>query len=292
MIGFFVAESFGSMEDREMGQVTIAMRNGRRIVFEIDFGLEGPAYFVFGVRKSGSTLLNRVAAALSELNRRMFVNVGDAFFQQNVLPIDWQFDPALPEILHPGNVYGGFRDMPFPLLSSTLFERSPKVLIVRDPRDALVSEYFSNAYSHPIPDQTLESSDTKALMERHRQQALKSGPDIYVLEQARDMARTITEFAAVAKASTTMLVKYEDYIFNKRQLICNIAQHFGWTIDEDSIVKILQWADIRPEKEDPRAFIRKVTPGDHREKLQPATIVRLNTLLLRAMRLLDYPIDR
>jgi hypothetical protein len=275
-----------------MGQVTIAMRNGRRIAFEVDFGLEGPAYFVFGVRKSGSTLLNRIAAELSRLNRRRFIDVGGTFFRQNVLAIDWQFDPALPEILYRGNVYGGFRDMPFSLLSNKLFENSPKVLIVRDPRDALVSEYFSNAYSHPLPEQTAESSDTKALMERHRQQALQSGPDTYVLEQARDMARTITEFAAVAKASTTMLVKYEEYVFNKRQLIWNIAQHFGWTVDEDSIVNILQWADIRPETEDPRAFIRKVTPGDHREKLQPATIVRLNTVLLRTMRLLDYPTDR
>jgi hypothetical protein len=273
-----------------MGQVTIALRNGRSIAFEVELGLEGPAYFVFGVRKSGSTLLNRLASELSRLNRRRFVNVGDAFFQQNVLAIDWQFDPALTEILYRGNVYGGFRDMPFSLLSNKLFENSPKILIVRDPRDALVSEYFSNAYSHPLPEQTAESSDTKVLMEQHRQQALKNGPDVYVLEQAREMARTITEFAAVAKASTTMFVKYEEYVFNKRQLICNIAQHFGWTIDEDSIVNILQWADIRPETEDPRAFIRKVTPGDHREKLQPATIVRLNTLLLRAMRLLDYPI--
>jgi hypothetical protein len=274
-----------------MGQVTIAMRNGRRIAFEVDLGLEGPAYFVFGVRKSGSTLLNRIASALCRLNGRMFVNVGDAFFRQNMLTIDWQFDPALPQLLHAGNVYGGFRDMPFSLLSHKLFESSPKILIVRDPRDALVSEYFSNAYSHPIPEQTAESSDTQALMERHRQQALKNGPDVYVLEQAREMARTITEFAAVAKASTTMLVKYEDYIFNKRQLICKIAQHFGWTVDESSIVDILQWADVRPGTEDPRAFIRKVTPGDHREKLKPATIASLNGQLLRVMRLLDYPID-
>jgi len=274
-----------------MGQVTIGLRNGRRAVFEVDLGLDGPAYIVLGVRKSGSTLLNRLAAELARINHRKFIDIGDSFFRQNVLAIDWQFDPVLPEILHPGNVYGGFRDMPFTLLSSRLFECSPKVLIVRDPRDALVSEYFSNAYSHPIPEQTAESSDTKVLMERHRREALKNGPDGYVLERAGEMARTITEFAAIAKASTTLLLKYEDYIFNKRQLICKIAQHFGWTVDESATVDMLRWADIRPETEDPRAFIRKVTPGDHREKLQPATIVRLNTVLLRAMRLLDYPTD-
>lgn len=273
-----------------MGQVTIGLRNGRSISFDVDLGLEGPAYFVFGVRKSGSTLLNRIAGELARLNRRRFIDVGDTLFRQNVLAVDWQFDPALLEIVHPGNVYGGFRDMPFGLLSSKLFESSPKVLIVRDPRDALVSEYFSNAYSHPIPQRTADSSDTKVLMERHRQQALKNGPDASVLEQARDMARTIIEFGAIAKSSTTMLFKYEDCIFHKRKLIRDVAQQFGWIVDETSIVEMLKWADVRPQTEDPTAFIRKVTPGDHREKLRPATIASLNVMLVRAMRLLDYPV--
>ncbi len=271
-----------------MEQVTIGLRSGRRVAFEVDRDLDGPAYFVFGVRKSGSTLLNAVTAEMARLNGRRFVNVGDIFFHQNVQPIDWQYDPALPEILHPGNVYGGFRDMPFALLSSELFERSPKLLIVRDPRDALVSEYFSNAYSHPIPEPTGESSDMTAMMERQRQNALKNGPDSYVIDSAREMVRTIVEFGAIAKSSKTMVLKYEDYIFNKRELIGSIARQFGWTVDESMIANILHWADVRPATEDPQAFIRKVTPGDHREKLRPATIAGLNRMLRAAMRLLDY----
>jgi hypothetical protein len=271
-----------------MGQVTISLRNGRHISFDVDFGLEGTAYFVFGVRKSGSSLLNTIARELARLNRHNFVNVGDRFFRQNVLIKDWLFDPALQEVLHPANVYGGFRNMPVAFSNIPLFERSPKVLIIRDPRDALVSEYFSNLYSHPIPEQTAESSDTKALMEGQRQEALKNDIDTYVVERAEKMARTIFEFAGIAKTSTTLLLKYEDYIFNKRQLISKLVEHFGWSVEEKSIVNILRWADIRPETENPRAFIRKVTPGDHREKLQLATIAKLNLILRPAMRLLDY----
>jgi hypothetical protein len=291
MIGFFVAESLDSWGVRRMDQVTISLRNGRQIPFEVDIGLEGPAYFVFGVRKSGSTLLNAVAAEMARLNGRNFVNVGDIFFRQNVCAIDWQYDPALQEIVHPVNVYGGFRDMPFALLDSKLFECSPKLLIIRDPRDALVSEYFSNAYSHPIPEPTAESSSMTDLMERQRREALKNGPDIYVINRARELVRTIMEFGAIAKSSTTKVLKYEDYIFNKRELIGVIARHFGWTVDESSIANILGWADVRPATENPQAFIRKVTPGDHREKLRPATIADLNRILRSPMRLFDYPID-
>ena len=52
----------------------------------------------------------------------------------------------------PGRVYGGFRSMPLVFAQSELYRRSRKILLVRDPRDALVSEYFSLAYSHGLPE--------------------------------------------------------------------------------------------------------------------------------------------
>jgi len=272
----------------QMQKVTIALKNGRHVTFDVDLGLEGPAFFVFGIRKSGSTLLNIIAAEMCRSNGRMFVNVGDKFFQGNVLAVDWQTDRALHALLHPGNTYGGFRNMPLAMLKNPLFESSPKVLIVRDPRDALVSEYFSDAYSHPIPSASSDSSDTATLMERHRQRALREGIDGYVLERAQSMVRTILEFRDVVNDPTTKVLKYEDYVFNKRELINVMAQHFSWSADENSIAAILNRVDIRPAKEDPQAFVRRVTPGDHREKLQPSTIATLDVVLLGAMRLMGY----
>src|SRR5215471_2383819 len=266
-----------------MGEVAIELRNGRNVSFEVDLGLEGPAYFVFGVRKSGSTLLNLIATALARLNGRRIVAVGDTFFNHNVPAIDWQYDPALAEIIHPGNIYVGCRDMPFALLGAPLFDQSPKILIVRDPRDALVSEFFSNAYSHTIPRPTGESSAVTDVLERERNNALTTGIDAYVVQRSQEMVRTILEFGAIVKSSTTKLVKYEDYIFKKRDLVELVANHFGWKVDENAMADILRRFDVRPTAEDPRAFVRKVTPGDHREKLQPATIMKLNAFVRRAM---------
>jgi hypothetical protein len=272
-----------------MEQVKVGLRNGRSVPFEVEFGLEGPAYFVFGVRKSGSTLLNLITTSLARLNDRRIVAVGDTFFNHNVPAIDWQYDPALPAIIHPGNVYVGCRDMPFALLGTPLFDQSPKVLIVRDPRDALVSEFFSNAYSHTIPKPSGESSAVTDVLERERNSALTTGIDAYVLQRSQEMVRTILEFGAIAKSPTTKLVKYENYIFKKRDLVELVAHQFGWTVDESAMVDILRQFDVRPAAEDPHAFIRKVTPGDHREKLQSSTVAKLNTFVRRAMRLLDYP---
>jgi hypothetical protein len=272
-----------------MEQAMITLENGRSVAFDVDLGLKGPAYFVLGVRKSGSTWLNAIAVEMSQVNRCRFIPVGDHLFFHNVAAIDWQYDSALQGILHPGNVYGGFRDMPFGFLGHPIFDNGLKILMVRDPRDALVSEYFSNAYSHPIPEATAKTADVTAVMTRLREKALKDGIDVYVIDRARELVKTIVEFGVVVKSSTTKVVKYEDYIFKKRELIELMAAHFAWSVDEESIERIVRQVDVRPEVEDPHAFVRKVTPGDHREKLRPATIVRLNKLLRAAMRLLDYP---
>jgi hypothetical protein len=42
------------------------------------------------------------------------------------------------------------------------------------------------------------------------------------------------------------------------------------------IREIAQRFDIFPGQEDPSAHIRKVTPGDYKQKLKPETIAQLN----------------
>src|ERR1019366_9332914 len=102
------------------------------------------------------------------------------------------------------------------------------------------------------------------------------------------MNKTMIDYARVAKDPNTLVVKYEDYIFEKGALLRAIADHFGWTIDEMLIGLILEWADVRPDEENPVEFIRKVTPGDHREKLKRKTIRAMNFPLRPAMRLFGY----
>jgi hypothetical protein len=87
------------------------------------------------------------------------------------------------------------------------------------------------------------------------------------------------------------MLRYEDVIFNKRALIGAITAHFRWTAEEAAVEKILSWADVRPAQEDPRAFIRQVSPGDHRRKLRPTTIRRLTQRMLPVMDLLGYSTD-
>lgn len=274
-----------------MTPVTLRLAMGRDVTFELNETGEGPACFVMGVRKCGTTLLNRVCHMLGQRNGHAWVNMGGILFNANVQAMYWQDDPALTQLLRPGNVYGGLRDAPRAFEGNEIFRTGLKLVIVRDPRDALVSEFFSNAFSHPIPEQTVAGGEVAKMMVSLRQQAIANGIDAYVLERASCIVRTIMEYASVMQMPNTRVLRYEEVVLDKRRLIESITEHFGWEAPERAVENVLARVDVHPEKEDPQAFIRQVTPGDHRRKLARTTIVRLNQLLWPAMNLLSYPFD-
>ena len=271
-----------------MPDQTITLATGRAVRFEVPAAGDGPACFVLGVRKCGSTLLNRIVAALAQLNGRGFIDIGHTFFAANVLTRDWQRDGALRDIVRPGVAFGGFRDAPLCLLGDEAFVHGPKILLVRDPRDALVSEYFSNAYSHEIPPPSDGADAMMTKMLQQRAQALTAELGDYVLRMAPAMTRTMMLYAPVLALPNLRVAKYEAVIFRKRLLIWGVASHFGWRVDRRDVDSIMAWADEVPAGENPHAFVRRVRPGDHREKLDGTILAKLNEIVQPAMELFGY----
>ena len=232
-------------------------------------------------------MLNNMCRMMIDMNRRHYV-ASDVFFHSNVRENVWSHDPAICDLLHTGNIYGGFRMMPTAFARHPIFREGPKILMVRDPRDALVSHYFSMAFSHPVPIRKDSTSEVTDAMERQRAQALETGIEPMVLKSAPDMLKAFMGYTEVARASGTITIKYEDYIFRKADLIKLIAGHFGMKVSQSQVDHIVAIFDTRPDVEDPKAFVRRVTPGDHREKLSIETIAKLNQILRPAMEAFDY----
>ena len=271
-----------------MEELDATLADGRSVTFEIEDGLDGPAFFLLSIRKCGSSIFGNIGNALALANGRNYVDVGDTFFQANIPERQWYVEPGVARILRPGNVYSGFRMYPFGLGDDELFQSSPKLLLVRDFRDALVSLYFSNAYSHPIPTSDTEGGDVTSFMLQQREEALSVDIDDAVLRYSGGMRRTAMEYEAIVDSPSLKILRYEDYIFDKRALIDLIVKTFGWEITDQVKSDILGWADVRPTQEDPTMFIRRVTPGDHLEKLKPETIAQLDEILGPALRMFGY----
>jgi hypothetical protein len=126
------------------------------------------------------------------------------------------------------------------------------------------------------------------MMHRDRERARRLGLEEHVLANAARMGRTLSEYQAVAALPLTKVLRYEDYIFKKAELIRIVAAHFGWRVDDTLTGLILSWADIVPAVEDPQAFVRKVTPGDHRSKLGSEAITRLDRVLAGPLEVFGY----
>jgi hypothetical protein len=266
-----------------MGSVRPVSYRGA-VEYEVAEGGDAGPFFVLGVRKSGSSILNSMVQAVAEMNGLTFIDVAGKLFASGLPASEWQEDPGLCAILAPGNVYGGFRNAPKGFYKSPLYKSGKKILLVRDPRDALVSEYFSNAYSHSLP----EGGDLREGMLALRQSALQSSIDAYVGDMARSLKRVLREYMPLAKDPLCRTFRYEEVIFRKGELLDEICAHFEWRLAPQQRAAILGWADVLPSEERPTEFIRRVTPGDHREKLSAEVIRRLDTLFAPEMKHFGY----
>lgn len=257
---------------------------------EIEFQVsqsDGPSFFCLGVRKSGSTLLHKIVAFLARRNQMNVIDIPDRFFHAGLRVVDWE-NADLSEVVRPGNVYIGYRSFPLAQSEMEIFKKSKKIFMFRDPRDALVSQYFSDAYSHSLPKSVNNVTKGREEFLKKRASALAADIDTYVLEQAGNIRKALMNFAPLFDDPNCLLMRYEEYIFQKKRMIYKILKQYDWNVHPGQVNNLLETIDQVPDSEDKKRFVRKVVPGDHRAKLKPETITALDRKLKDVMELYDY----
>ena len=249
---------------------------------------QGPARFVLGLRKSGSSLLNQMLKFIAEQNGVNHVDLPGTFFNAGV-PLDAWHNDDLSAVIRPGNMYIGFRNCPPAFARDPLFARSRRVFMFRDPRDALVSQYFSDAYSHSLPaGDSAQAQAARRFFIAKRERILATDINDFVLQEARSMDEAFMGYAEVMQSPLTLKLRYEEHVFQKKRLVAKITDHLSLPISAQATETLLAQVDVVPTDEDKHRFIRSVIPGDHRRKLRPETIARLDEILQRSLRLYDY----
>ena len=241
--------------------------------------------FVFGVHKSGSTLLDKVVHRVCAIGGVPYANIESQIFQQGV-PLhqlginDWSF------IEQSGVVYSGFRSLWIdPAALSADSVRS--LLLVRDPRDALVSYYFSDKQSHGIP-----NGKVAAAMKSNRMmlQATDGPEDAreYLESRASHLRRSIRRYLGELPETNTTILRYEDIIFYKEAFVAFVAQFLGADISLSSVQDTAASVDEVPLTERPDKHVRSVIPGNHRRHLSRSTINWLNSFFAYELDTLGY----
>lgn len=241
------------------------------------------SFYIFAMHKSGSTLLNNMLMRV----------LGTCGIPQLALS-ELAFAAGLPEnkILNPeeviferGYCYRGYRSFP-EYLSRFDLSAKKKILLIRDPRDMVVSNFFSYAQSHVIPQAGLVRDELLA----KRQEAAGSRIDEFCLV---DIADFIDEFSGYEHLLNTniRIYRYEDVIFNKAMWLQDMLTYLGIDAPAALISSVAQEHDVIPREERPDQHIRQVYPGNFRKHLQQETIEKLNARLRPILEKYRYRMD-
>lgn len=158
-----------------------------------------------------------------------------------------------------------------------LLDQYKIVLVVRDPRDLLVSNYYSIAYSHVVPSE--EGNKHKTFLEK-RMYAKESAIDEYVISESDKLYNIFMRYQDLLlnKYTNTYLTTYENMVADFGEWLNRLVNYCELDISKALFQSLLEENErIKPKEENINKHMRKGHPGDYKEKLKLSTIQQLNT---------------
>ena len=245
---------------------------------ELPGPLEGiKSAYLFSFHKSGSTLMDSmVQHYCRKLGVPTFSLFNSAF--DSGVPTDEVMDDAQVCFSKTGRIYTGFRHYPWFDLALT---GAPCILLVRDPRDMLVSMYYSISKSHMVPNKHFKFL-------KRRKEAASMNVDEFALEKADQYLHSFRKYQQKLPVDTLTTYRYEDVIYTKEAWLTDLVKKLSLPQDKALVQKIAQQFDIFPEQEEQDKHIRQVHPGNYKTKLRPQTIEMISECLEEFLQHYNY----
>ena len=169
-----------------------------------------------------------------------------------------------------------------PLIESGLLYHSKLTVMVRDPRDILVSYYYSVVYSHVLS----SNPDVRELQLKNRQHWKQRGLDEYVLEKSILLNTQFSQLINILENNPdTSICRYEDMIMDFDRFSSDITTYLPM---EKEMLEFI-YGETRPQvNKDIMRHKRSGKVGDHREELNELTIVRVTAELMSPLGYFGY----
>lgn len=250
-----------------------------------------PSIIHFSMNKAATQYTKAILRRCAAHNDMVPVAIHDYAFNTNFPYFDFLSAAAMQRYHHifkpQGYLYSVFGGM---IEGIPDLEKYRVVLMIRDPRDVLVSEYYSIAYSHVVPDM---SGDKFEEFMNRRNTAQKMTIDEFVSIDADRVCGILERYRSllVNKYPDTYITRYEEMVTDFQSWLPGLIRACRLEITDDLLRSMLEENNrLRPKAEDARRHIRKGTAGDYKEKLKPDTIDRLNTKLSSFLDTFGYEI--
>jgi len=243
----------------------------------------------FSLNKCATQYVSDILAKVSRENKMEHLRFAEYAFVSDFPYLD-QITEKQVENYHnlfitKGCLYSVFGGM---ILNVPQLDKFKTILMIRDPRDILVSYYFSAAYSHAIPHQF--SNKRSDLIER-RKFALNSSIDEFVLEKAPDREEVFRRYSSqlLNKHNDVLVTKYEDMIGDFDGWLGQVLNYTELDISSGLKTDIVNNHYRKSNRtEDKTKHHRKGVAGDYKEKLSESTISKLNDIFSKTLQEFGY----
>ncbi len=261
-----------------MKSLTLVSKSDQKYKVSIPEPMPGlVSAYIFAFAKSGSTLLdNMVSAYCHEIGVPTF-SLYNTAFDQGVLTQEIDSD-AVVCFQKTGCIYTGFRHFPFFNLD---VHDAPTILLVRDPRDMIVSMYYSILKSHVIPRGI-------SRLAQNREDAEQLDINEFVVQNIGSYVAYFRRYKEALARSDLTVYRYEDVIYQKKKWLSDVVVKLGLEQHPKRLSAIAKRFDVIPITENQNEHIRQVHPGNHKRKLSNQTIQELNQSLSDFLEYFDY----
>lgn len=248
------------------------------------------SFFLFSAHKAGSTLLSNLLSQYCQKIKFPIIDIPSVIYNEGE---DIQRIKLLEKdnkILNNGYGYIGWRSYWNELPKATT-NKSNNILLIRDPRDRIVSLYFSLAFSHIIPSKGIGMKKAN----QQRNNVLKYHD---INDWIQDNPNTVNsldlkikEYLKKLPYHSTRIYRYEDVIYRKKEWMIDMIDYLNLPKNNWQIKSIVRNNDIIPTEENKDKHIRQVNPGNYIKHLNLDTINYLNAIYEEQLNLFNY-IDR
>jgi hypothetical protein len=238
--------------------------------------LEEKSIFFYTLHKCASSLfsskvLPRVGGGLRHVDYAAKLYTGEvqgplSFKETGVL-----YGPI--RVVAPDLAYPEYRWLVEPLTRPGFVCQRKSVIFLRDPRDVLISIFFSFGFSHdrsPVP-------SVAALQEKRRKEIQAMGLEKFCEMEATKQKQIFDTLARLKdESAAAVVIRYEDLFSSFDTAVLPLKK--ALMLDEDTIDAIREEFGA-VEEENPMAHRRSGRPGAFREKLGAKCVSRVTEIL-------------
>lgn len=236
-----------------------------------------PSIIHFSFNKAATQYVKSILWRCAAKNGMVPVGIHDYAFNTNFPFLDHLSVEEMGKYKHifksTGYLYSVFGGM---IEGISCLEEYKIVLVTRDPRDILISTYYSTVYSHGVPVKTGDKHD-KFMSARKKARELTI--DNYVISESARVYDIFSRYQTllIDKYKNTYVTTYEQMVSDFESWLTELIKYCELEVSREFIQSLLkEHEDKKPKKENIHKHIRKGQPGDYKQKLQPSTIKYLN----------------